>query len=400
MLKQLYSLLRRERGDALPFALVALAVGTLLISPLMAKVGSSYNISHAASASLKRHYAVDAAAEMAVWKLTEDAAFRQQLLASPGTPQSVSMDPVNGTTPTIEVVAVATVYTQTASSTTNMLSWAIWGNNESAKQTVSIGGSGHRIHGGIHASDELKIGGEGHFFYGPIEWSRIKVVEGKHTFDPPLSTVPSANRGFPITWDPNHYRPGGAAAITAGNDYHPIVGHLHFVEDNVTIPPGLYHVYGDVKINAHGVVANNVTIVAEGIINVAGSHMTFTPYINGLTFFSTKTSTGDVISISGASNTGGTSFAPNGGIKLAGDGGTIVGAFLGDTVAMDGAGATVTLAPVQLAAFESVLASATYDVQALAGGSRITARIEQVNSLGGSGDPITSTFTIKSWYMD
>jgi hypothetical protein len=67
---------------------------------------------------------------------------------------------------------------------------------------------------------------------------------------------------------------------------------------------------------------------------------------------------------------------------------------------MDGAGATVTLAPVQLAAFESVLASATYDVQALAGGSRITARIEQVNSLGGSGDPITSTFTIKSWYMD
>ena len=61
-------LLRGEGGRSLPAVLVALAVGLLLIAPLVSGGSTSLLGTRAADQALLRHYSLDAGIEYGIWK--------------------------------------------------------------------------------------------------------------------------------------------------------------------------------------------------------------------------------------------------------------------------------------------------------------------------------------------
>ena len=108
-MKRLRRLLKGQRGASLPFALICVAIGTLLISVLLSYVGASYKTSEAARRALLVQYADDAGVEYGLWRLANDGPLRQSLMANLGVPQViVAPGPVNGITPTLQAVCVLT----------------------------------------------------------------------------------------------------------------------------------------------------------------------------------------------------------------------------------------------------------------------------------------------------
>jgi len=71
-----------ERGVSLPLALVALAFGVLLVTPMLSSVNTNLTASQAVDQNMKRLYASDAGVEYAIWKLSDDADFRDTLVCS------------------------------------------------------------------------------------------------------------------------------------------------------------------------------------------------------------------------------------------------------------------------------------------------------------------------------
>ena len=91
-------LLRGEEGRSLPFALVVVAVGALLVGPFLAHVSTSLLGSRAMQEGMNKQYACDAGVEFGIWKLVNDPAF------TPGTPLTIV---VNQFTTTIEVTSLS-----------------------------------------------------------------------------------------------------------------------------------------------------------------------------------------------------------------------------------------------------------------------------------------------------
>jgi len=99
-----------ERGDSLPFALVVLAVGALLVGVLLFRISSSLKTLVTFDAGLRARYSSDAGVEYAVWRIAHEPTLRQTLIASQGTPQIIDMPlAVNAITPTVQAVCVVTV---------------------------------------------------------------------------------------------------------------------------------------------------------------------------------------------------------------------------------------------------------------------------------------------------
>ena len=106
-----------EIGGTLPASLWALAVGALVMAPFLAQLSTSLLAGREARRELREQYASDAGVEFAIWKLTNDAAFRSSVDLSAGTPVSLSPAPtVNqlATTITVEAVPIG-VWTARAS---------------------------------------------------------------------------------------------------------------------------------------------------------------------------------------------------------------------------------------------------------------------------------------------
>jgi hypothetical protein len=95
--------LSEEKGQALLLALIALAVGALLISPFLTRVSTSLIASRTSEESLAELYSCDAGAEDAIWNLTySDLA--TALLTTPGDSISYSLNQsVNDLTPYITI---------------------------------------------------------------------------------------------------------------------------------------------------------------------------------------------------------------------------------------------------------------------------------------------------------
>lgn len=88
-----------EKGQAFPLALIALAVGALLIMPFLNGVSTHLLASQKFAASTSEQYAADAGVEDAIWKVTYDRA-----VIPPGDTLSYSLDdPVNGITSSISI---------------------------------------------------------------------------------------------------------------------------------------------------------------------------------------------------------------------------------------------------------------------------------------------------------
>ena len=92
---------------SLPATLIALAVGLLLIVPLLASTSTGMLGTRAADQALLRHYSLDAGVEYAIWKLRYDAAFRASVEAVPLTPVPVTPAmSLNGFSPSITATAL------------------------------------------------------------------------------------------------------------------------------------------------------------------------------------------------------------------------------------------------------------------------------------------------------
>ena len=396
--------------------IMGLAVATILVAPLLAHVSSGFETTESSREVVSVQYSADAGVEYALWKLSNDASFRQTLLDNEDTAQSLSLPAhVNAISPTLQVVCVSK---QTSGggggggggggSAPQTLSWAIWANESdgTASATLNLSGSGHRVNGNIHSNEKFKITGAGHVVSGTAEYVDSYQVSGAgNQFIPGAPNNPvqtSVNTTWPISWTVTDFAPGGTYAVQAqaAGKYYEHSSKWSVSGAGVVVPAGLHYCHGDVSFSGAGLQGISVTVVALGAIDVSGAGINLSPYIPGLTFFTTKnppSESTNAMSLSGAGNTGGTTFCPNGKISLTGAGGTIIGAFLGERVDISGAGATINLATVYLPATGGGGGGAgdstcgEYDIQAASGSSTVNVRVTECDGEG---------LQIRSWTVN
>ncbi len=105
--RTVFQKLNTEKGRSLPAALIALAVGSILLAPFLSFVSSRSLGSRAAEEALKDQYSSDAGVEFGFWTVLNNSAARTQADSSPGTNFPVTFPgPVNGTTPAVNLTAV------------------------------------------------------------------------------------------------------------------------------------------------------------------------------------------------------------------------------------------------------------------------------------------------------
>ncbi len=99
--------LSRETGRSLPAALIALAVGSILLTPFLSFVSSRSLGSEAARESFLAQYATDAGVEFGCWALLNRPAFRAQVDLNAGTPQTLAFPgTINGYTISLTVTGL------------------------------------------------------------------------------------------------------------------------------------------------------------------------------------------------------------------------------------------------------------------------------------------------------
>jgi len=409
---------RHRRGSMITVALLTLAVATILVSPMLLRLGTGFEITESVERAQVERYSGDAGVEFGLWNVSYNTVLRQTLVAGVGTPVLLNMpSQVNGLGPTVEVVCVslhaagddnpetsptvepsetptptdmptetpvptatptdtplptdepsltptntpmatatptntATLTptptpTEVAGGSSGYLEYAIWANSETEARTFHLTGSGSVIRGGVHSNNEIKISGSGARVEGVMEAvDTITIVGSGFVLDPGPSQECEVE-DYPISWEIADFAPGGAyaAAAEAQGKYYVHTSRWKIRGSSEVIPAGLHYCTNKVDISGSGVssAAGGVTIVSTDVIDISGSGISFEPYVEGLTFFSSKTSTGDVISMSGSGNAGGTAFAPNGQISLTGSGAHVIGAFLADQVRVTGSGQLIEL---------------------------------------------------------
>jgi hypothetical protein len=94
-----------ESGQAVVIALVALAVGILLVAGFLYYVTTSQRASQAAQEQAIDHYSTDAGVEHAIWRLTYESGFTSTL--DSGAPVTYTIT-INGQTVAITVTKVLT----------------------------------------------------------------------------------------------------------------------------------------------------------------------------------------------------------------------------------------------------------------------------------------------------
>lgn len=103
MITMIKKLLTEEKGQALPLALIVLAMGSLLVNGFLTSAGTSLLTSRVYSRPLPNNYAADAGIEDAIWNLKYGTF--TTTLASPGDQLTYTLpEPVNGTAAEITVI--------------------------------------------------------------------------------------------------------------------------------------------------------------------------------------------------------------------------------------------------------------------------------------------------------
>lgn len=93
----------REDGQALPLALVALAIGTVLVTPFLANVSVNVIASRRTEEAISDRYSVDAGIEWGLWRLKNDPALTSSATYTE-TPLQPTPAAINGDSfPTTEV---------------------------------------------------------------------------------------------------------------------------------------------------------------------------------------------------------------------------------------------------------------------------------------------------------
>jgi hypothetical protein len=333
----------------LPFALVAMMVGALLIGPLLAHVSSGYRTTRGGGEVMEQQYASDAGAEYAIYQLQTNSTLRHELINTPSVPKLLSWPTqdgmpmtVNQKVPTVEVVCLGVL-----EQCTDKLNWVLWAGSDSGNQTIQTTGEGHKILGDIHSNHNVVISGSGHVIGGTITYVGDYTGPGEFDHEQVTATIM-----LPFEWNIADFdldRDGKYAQIaSAEGKYYRHVGNWNCCGPNSVIPPGLYYVTGKATLSGRG---EGVTVVSEDSISVSGSNIYFTPYVQEpapLVFFVDNPSSNKGVDISGSGRIEGVAYAPRGLLSLTGSGGTIYGAFLGAFVKVSGSDATIGLTDIDI----------------------------------------------------
>jgi hypothetical protein len=369
---------REERGDMLPFALVALMVAALLMAPLLAHISSGHRTVDEGREVMRRHYASDAGVEYALHVLQSDADLRQQLRAEEK--PVITLDApttVNDETPVVEIIYAGQMAVGQSEASMVPLDWVLWADSLDANHTIQTTGSGHTIYGDVHSNHIIFISGSGHVIHGDVSYVTSFSGGGVSIVPGPAEQVEVLSR--PISWTLAHFAPDGDIALAAaaeGMYYH----HESWPYDGAgaVVPEGLHYVTGPVSMQGSSIIRPNVTIVATEDITLSGSNVEYTPYITNtapLVFFSAHQD----INLSGSNvRIRGVSYAPQGEISLTGSGGVIQGAFIGGVVKVAGSGAQIELESILVPDHDADPATnfaQLYDVRSTAGGTVTTARL-------------------------
>ena len=195
----------------------------------------------------------------------------------------------------------------------------------------------------MHANRDLRVSGSRNSLLGGTEYVRKLRINGhRNVIDPPAVKVTPA--GYPVVFDITDYRPGGAAADAAGQDYHDATAecelkgkwkrHGHGTE----ILTGLHYVPCDVVISGADI-TGAVTIVAEGTIRLSGARATLGPaFTDDLGLFSNAATSKAIQITAEGSALDGYVFAPHGGAKVAGANHTLRCGVLANEIAVKGSG--------------------------------------------------------------
>lgn len=338
---------RSEQGLSLAMALVALAFGVLLLTPMLSSVSTNLSASRAVEQNMREQYCSDAGAEYGIWKLENDSEFRDQVDAAGRSGVTVTLPSrVNLLDPPVRVVQAA-----------QELDYALWGNSEYCTTNIEWTGSGNVINGNMHTNTGLRIIGEGNTLNGAVEYVTDVQVHGSTIYipPPPHNPVQTYVGDMPMEWYMSDYDDPTEVGTPAYNadqrgEYHYIEGDLD-VNTSGTILNGLYYVTGDIHLIGNNL-GGNATFVARGLIKMNGCDNSFTAYCDQLTFFTdfeyapNLRCVKPVISIigTGLSSLGGVAYAPNGQISVSGSG-VMTGSFLGDSVDLAGTALTISLPP-------------------------------------------------------
>ena len=99
--------MKDEKGQALPIAMLALAFGTLVISPFLGHAGTSLTGSRVYGEAIIHQSSCDAGVEHAIWDLTRGSLAEQ--LPNPGDEVTYQLaETLNGLTTTVTVTANVT----------------------------------------------------------------------------------------------------------------------------------------------------------------------------------------------------------------------------------------------------------------------------------------------------
>jgi hypothetical protein len=376
-----------QRGEALPLALIALAVGALLMSPLLGHLSTGLKATARIEQTAHDQYASDAGAEYALWSLGHNVSLRMTLMDNVGAPIDIETPgPVNGTAASVR--AVCTSVKERNIDEYPSLPWALWAQSATRTSTIEFGGTGHRVNGAVHSNNQLNIAGSGISVYGRAEHAGGLSVVGPGNYfvpGPPENPTVGAVEDSPIVWDIAEFSDpnlsGSIAAEAAALGKY----HVHTapwdVTGDTTVSEGIHYCTSSVSFSGSGLSWPNVTIVSTDVITVSGSGLSFTPYVEGLSFFSAKASADNVIVISGSNNTVGATYAPNGRIAISGSGSTIVGAFVGDRIEVSGSGATIDLAKVPMHNPDTERCG-VFDIESTAGTTRTSVRVTECDPQG------------------
>jgi hypothetical protein len=298
---------------------------------------------------------------------------------NPGEPVDLDMpEAVNGAMGAVRAVCASVKERDTDEYP--RLPFAFWAQSATRTSTIAISGTGHRVNGAAHSNNQFNIAGNGISVHGRVEHvGGLSVVGPGNYFvpGPPENPTVGAVENSPIYWDIAEFNDPTVPGSIAAEAYAAGKYHVHTTPWNVTtsvvVPEGIHYCTSGVSFSGSGLSWHNVTIVSTDAITISGSGLTFTPYVEGLAFFSTKASSDTVIDISGSSNTGAATYAPNGRIAISGSGGTIVGAFVGDRIELSGSGATIELADVPMRNPDTERCG-VFDVESVAGTTRTAVR--------------------------
>lgn len=222
------------------------------------------------------------------------------------------------------------------------------------KPGIDWSGSNTQIEGNVHSNSSIRVGGSGNMVNGKGTYRTAYLMSGAITWDPALDNPKQVFDvlAWPVDYDIEDYRPGGAAAIAAGSDYYDFGSDK--IDLNGTVADGIYYTTNDIVLSAS--VNATVTLVTDptpgsgkGLIELTGSNQVLKPYSEDLLAFSTYQKNPDPLHIDNCDSPAvkmsgsdtewnGTVFAPGGQIEMSGSSNTstLKGRLIGWTVRLNG----------------------------------------------------------------